>query len=378
MTDYYEILGVTKNATPEAIKKAYRKLALQYHPDKNPGSKEAEEKFKTAARAYEVLSDPKKRSQYDQFGERGTQFGSGGGFQDINDIFTSFGDIFEDMMGGASPFGGGRSSRKQGPKRGADLTTTIEVSFVESAHGCERDLKFERQGNCKLCDGSGAKKGTSRIKCAQCGGRGNIFHSQGFFSVSSTCPKCRGQGSIIEHPCSQCQGRGHQKESRQLKVKIPPGVETGSRLRLTGEGEDGNFSGTPGDLFVEIYVKEDPRFVREKNDVISKITIGLSQAVLGTRLEVVTLKGQEFIDIPKGTQPGDRIKLAGKGFNSIRGYGRGDHYIEVNVSVPKKLTRRQEELMREFAALADDMVNRPVAGFFERFKRKPPVDTSKH
>jgi molecular chaperone DnaJ len=208
------------------------------------------------------------------------------------------------------------------------------------------------------------------VTCGHCGGRGQVFHSQGFFSVSTSCPRCRGTGREIKEKCAGCGGHGRGREKRKLKVKIPPGVDTGSRVRLAGEGEGGERGGSNGDLFVEIYVKPDPRFARDGQDIVSNITVTLPQAALGTRIEIETLKGREFVDIPRGTQPGDRIRLAGQGFPSLKGYSRGDYFIEVNVQIPKKLTRRQEELMREFAAISDDVVNRPVAGFFERFKRR--------
>ena len=397
MADYYEILGVSKNATPDVIKKAYRKLALQFHPDKNPGSKEAEEKFKIAARAYEVLSDEKKRSHYDNFGEQGNQFGSQG-FRDVNDIFSNFSDIFADIFNqggqggqggqagqggqqtGGFSFGfgsGGTQARSKGPKRGSDLSSHVDIEFVESAIGCERDVSFQKNSNCSDCKGSGAKNGTAATSCPQCKGKGSIFHSQGFFSVSSTCPRCRGQGNVIEEKCTSCHGRGKVLLKKNLRVKIPAGVETQSKLRLAGEGEDGERGGPPGDLIVDILVKPDARFLREKNDVVSPLQITVSQAVLGTRLEIETLRGREFMDIPKGAQPGQRIKLGGKGFPSLRGYGRGDQYVELKMVVPTKLTPRQEELMREFAHLSDEMVNRPVAGFFQRFRKKNP-DQSKH
>jgi molecular chaperone DnaJ len=367
--DYYEILGIPKNAENEVIKKAYRKMALKYHPDKNPGSTESEEKFKEASRAYEVLSDPEKRAHYDRFGSEAPGF-RGQGFQDINDIFSSFGDIFEGMFGG-------QPSQRNGPRRGADLTTTLEITFTEAALGVERELDIEHTINCRECSGTGAKKGTNAQSCARCRGRGSVFHSQGFFSVSSTCPQCGGTGSEIKDTCINCKGLGQVKERKKLQFKIPPGIATGQRIRMGQEGEGGKRGGLAGDLFVEILVSKDERFVREGDDIISEITITMSQAILGVRMEVETIKGREFIDIPKGTQPGERIKLAGQGFPSIKGYNRGDQFFEVSIQIPKKLTRRQEELIREFAALGDEVVNRPVAGFFERFKRRP-VDPSKH
>lgn len=377
MRDYYEILGVSKNASPEDLKKAYRKLALRYHPDKNPGSKEAEEKFKEASSAYDVLSNPKKRAQYDQFGHQAPGMG-GGGFQDINDIFANFGDIFEGFFGGG--FEGQRSSRR-GPRRGADLSMNLSITMVEASQGLEREIQYKREVNCEDCKGSGAKPGTHPQNCAHCQGRGSVLHSQGFFSVSTTCPKCRGKGQVIKDKCTKCHGQGRKHESRKLQVKIPPGVDTGVRLRLSREGEDGDWGGESGDLYVVVEVAEDPRFHREENDVFSKITVSMTQAVLGTKIEVETLQGREFLDIPKGTQPGEKIRLAGKGFPGMGGrYGRGDHYVVVQVKIPEKLTRRQEELMREFAIIADDVVNKPVSGFFERFmgKKEADDDPAKH
>ncbi|MDZ4677907.1 MAG: molecular chaperone DnaJ [Oligoflexia bacterium] len=374
MNDFYEILGVPKNATQDGIKKAYRQKALKFHPDKNPGSKEAEDKFKEAANAYEVLGDPEKRSQYDRYGNTGPQM-NGQGFQDINDIFQNFGDIFGDIFGQAR---GGTNASNSRPRKGADLTTTIEISFVESATGVEREIQFNRLIHCQDCNATGAKKGTQVQTCSQCHGKGSVFHSQGFFSVSSTCSKCRGKGKVILEKCPACDGNGRKNAKRNLKVKIPPGINTGGRLRLSSEGEEGEKGGPAGDLYVEIYVTPDKRFKRDGNDVISNLTVTMTQAILGTRIEVETIKGREFVDIIKGIQNGDRIKLPGQGFTSVRGYGRGDHFIEVTVKVPEKLTRRQDEIMREFAAISDDVVNRPVAGFFERFKRKPTNTTDKH
>jgi molecular chaperone DnaJ len=367
-TDYYEILGVPKNANGEVIKKAYRQKALKFHPDKNPGSKESEEKFKEASRAYEVLSDPEKRAHYDRFGAEAPGF-RGQGFQDINDIFSSFGDSFEGMFG--------QTNQRTGPRRGADLTTTLDITFTEAALGVERELDIERSVNCRECSGTGAKKGTTPQQCTRCRGRGSVCHSQGFFSVSSTCPQCGGTGSEVKDKCEVCKGQARVKERKKIQFKIPPGIATGQRIRLAQEGEGGGRGGPAGDLFVEILVRNDARFVREGDDIISQVSVTLTQAILGVRMEVETVKGKEFIDIPKGTQPGERIKLAGQGFPSIKGYSRGDHYFEIKVEVPKKLTRRQEELIREFAAISDDVVNRPVSGFFERFKKRS-VDPSKH
>jgi len=381
--DYYEVLGVSKNATPDAIKKAYRKLALQLHPDKNPGNKEAEEKFKEASQAYAVLSDPEKRKRYDQFGPSafaGGGFGRGGmgGFQDINDIFASFGDIFEDIFGGASPFGGRGGQARNRPQKGRDLLVPAQVTLVEAATGVEQELIIDREVSCHTCHGSGAKPGTSPETCNRCGGRGQVVHSQGFFSVSSTCPQCRGTGQMIKEKCLTCHGSGREKITKRIQVKIPPGVETGTRLRITGEGDAGFNGGPAGDLYVELEVLEDKRFERDGNDLITHVTVTMAQAVLGMKTEIHTLKGREFIDIPRGAQPRQEIRIPGGGFPSLRGYNRGDQIIIVHVQMPKKLTARQEELIREFAQISDEIVSQPVAGFFQRFKKKPDPDQNKH
>ena len=254
----------------------------------------------------------------------------------------------------------------------------VDVSFVEAAMGCEREIQYDRSVVCEDCQGNGAKPGTSPISCPQCRGRGQVVHSQGFFSVSSPCPRCRGQGVEIKERCERCHGRGRHQERKKLNVKIPPGVDNGNRVRLVSEGEGGEYGGPAGDLFVEIGVHPDKRFRRENKDIVCDVDITLAQSCLGTHIEIETIKGREFIEIPRGTQPGDRIRLPGLGFPSIKGYGRGDQFLEVKVKIPKRLTPRQEELIREFAVLSDDVVSGPVAGFFERFKRKSPEDPSKH
>ncbi|MCC6276539.1 MAG: molecular chaperone DnaJ [Oligoflexia bacterium] len=371
MLDYYKTLGVSKNASQEEIKKAYRKLAFKFHPDKNPGSKEAEDKFKEAAQAYEVLGDPQRRRQYDTFGSTAGNRGfSGHQFENVEDIFSAFGDIFEGFFGDFGAQAEGRSSRSRRPRRGGDLSTTLEVSFVESARGCEKEIRFEREVNCESCKGTGAKAGTQPDVCTRCKGAGQILHAQGFFSVRTHCPNCQGKGSVIKAKCGTCHGSGRKKELRKVVVKVPPGVQTGSRLRLESEGEEGDYGAAKGDLLIELVVPSDPRFERVDNDIVSKLVISASQAILGTRMEVELINGRQFIDVPKGTQPGDEVRIPGQGFPSLKGYGRGDHVIQFQVKIPKKLTRRQEELMREFAVLSDDVVNRPVTGFFDRFKKK--------
>lgn len=378
MHDFYKVLGVSKNASQEEIKKAYRKLALKFHPDKNPGSKEAEDKFKEAASAYDTLGDPEKRARYDRFGHAGRHAGHPGGggfhaqgFENVEDIFSAFGDVFEGFFGqgGFNPQGAG----KKRTHRGSDLSTTLEITFLESVKGTEKNLKFEKEINCTHCHGEGREPGTQPEKCAHCKGSGQVLHAQGFFSVRTGCPKCHGRGEIIKTPCAKCQGHGRAKTLKHIVVKVPPGVQTGSRIRLTSEGEEGSVGASSGDLYIDMIVHEDPRFTREGDDIITHISVSVSQAILGTKLEVETTQGRTFIDIPKGTQPGDRITLAGQGFPSLKGYGRGDQYVQVKVVIPKKLTKRQDELMREYAVHADDIVNKPVSGFFDRFKRKPPT-----
>jgi len=361
--DYYEILGVTRSATQEEIKKAYRKMALKYHPDRNPDNKEAEEKFKEASEAYEVLSDPEKRQIYDQFGHEGLRGTGFTGFRGFEDIFSSFGDIFGDFFG----FGG---RPRSGPIRGDDLRYDLEISFEEAAFGKEVELEIPRTVKCEACGGSGAKPGTRPIPCPACGGRGQVTRSQGFFSISTTCPTCQGTGQIIPEPCSACQGTGRVKQKRKVSLKIPAGVDTGSRLRLRGEGEAGGRGGPPGDLYVVIHVTPHESFERNGDDIFCKIPISFTTASLGGKIEVPTLDGSETIQIKRGTQSGEVFRLKGKGFPRLQGYGRGDEIIQVTVSVPKKLTKRQEELLREFAAIEGDNISssntRGEKGFFKK------------
>ncbi|MBW1659746.1 MAG: molecular chaperone DnaJ [Deltaproteobacteria bacterium] len=342
--DYYEILGVARSATQEEIKKAYRKLALKYHPDRNPDNKEAEERFKEASEAYEVLSDPEKRQIYDQFGHDGLKGTGFTGFRGFEDIFSSFGDIFGDF------FGFGARSRS-GPTRGDDLRYDLEITFEEAAFGKDVELEIPRTVRCETCGGTGAKPGTHPITCPACGGRGQVTRSQGFFSISTTCSTCQGTGQIIPEPCPDCGGTGRVKKKRKVALKIPAGVDTGSRLRLRGEGEAGERGGPPGDLYVVIHVKPHEFFERSGDDIYCKVPISFTTAALGGKVEVPTLEGVETIQIKKGTQSGEVFQLKGKGFPRLRGYGRGDEIIQVVVSVPKKLTKRQEELLREFAEL---------------------------
>jgi len=344
---YYEVLEIERGASDEEIKKSYRRLAMQYHPDRNPGDHEAEDRFKEAAEAYEVLSDPQKRSIYDQYGHEGLSGAGYHGFSGFEDIFSSFGSIFEDVFG----FGGGRARGRTGPRSGADLRYDLKISFKEAATGTTRDIDVEKYERCEGCHGSGAAPGTSPEVCRYCHGRGQVTQSSGFFSVRSTCPQCRGQGSVITQPCPQCRGTGRTRITKTVQLKIPAGVETGSRLRLRGEGESGDPGGPAGDLYVFIYVEPHEFFERNDDDLYCRVQISFVQAALGGTVEVPTLNGNEKLKIPRGTQSGKTFRLKGKGIPHLRGFGRGDQIIETVVAIPTNLTRKQEELLREFARL---------------------------
>jgi len=344
--DYYEILNLSRDCGDEEIKSAYRKMALKYHPDKNPGDKESEERFKEAAEAYEVLRDPEKRRIYDQFGHEGLQGTGFRGFSGFEDIFSSFGDIFEGFFG----FGarGGRTRGRQGKSLRYDLTLTLEQAFG----GVEQEITFHRLESCVTCGGTGAAPGTEPQTCPTCQGRGQVIRSQGFFQVATTCSACHGHGEIIIDPCPDCRGGGKRRVERSISVKIPAGVDTGSQLRLRGEGESGEHGGPPGDLFVVIHVKEHEFFTREEDDLICQIPISFVQAALGDTLTIPLLddeEGHELV-IPHGTQPGEVIKIPGRGMTSLRGYRRrGDLYVKIDVKIPRKVDERQRELLEAFA-----------------------------
>jgi len=341
--DYYKILGVLRNATEDEIKKSYRKVAMEHHPDRNPGNKEAEEKFKIASEAYEVLRDPEKREIYDRYGIEGLKGTGFTGFRGFDDIFSAFGDVFQDF------FGFGTTQRRRTSARsGADLRYDVKISFFDAAFGKEADIEIPRNIACEACGGTGAKPGTHPTQCPSCKGAGQVTRSQGFFTISTTCSQCRGEGSIIPHPCKECRGYGKVKKTNKIQVKIPPGVDTGSKLRIRGEGEEGERGGPPGDLFVFIYVEPHDFFSREGDDVICQIPISFTQAALGTEIEVPTLNGARSLKIPKGTESGEIFRIKAEGFPRIRGYGRGDEIVQVIVRTPKDLTKRQEELLREF------------------------------
>ena len=348
--DYYEILGVAKTATDEEIKKNYRKIAMQCHPDKNPGNKQAEERFKEAAEAYEVLSDKQKREIYDHYGHAGLSSTGFQGFSGFDDVFSNFGDIFEDVFGFGRTRGRGRT--RTGVRAGADLRYDLKISFLDAAFGFTTTIDIEKLHTCSACDGTGAASGTTPSTCPTCQGRGQVIQSSGFFTISSTCPHCHGQGKFITKPCNVCRGTGKEKNQKTVELKIPAGVETGSRLRLRGEGEAGEHGGPSGDLYVFLHVEDHEIFMREGDDVICRVPISFVQAALGATIEVPTLKETEKIKIPRGTQTGYSFRLKGKGIPHMRGYGRGDQIIEVHVQVPTQLSRRQEELLREFEKIS--------------------------
>lgn len=351
---YYDVLGVSKAATDEDVKKAYRQLAIKYHPDKNKGNKEAEEKFKEATEAYEVLRDAEKRKMYDQFGKAGVNANSGGpgyGYSttDFSDIFGDFSDIFGDFFGGA------RNTRRGGPKRGSDLRYNLEINLEDAASGKECKIEIPRLETCIDCKGSGASKGSSPSVCPDCGGTGQIRRTQGFFSVATTCMRCGGKGSVISNPCKACNGEGLVQKRRTINIKIPPGVESGSRLKVAGEGEAGPGNGPSGDLYVVTHIKKHSLFERQGNDLIVTKTISLAMACLGGEIEVPTIEGKNIMmKIPEGTESGQIFRLKGNGIPYLGSYGKGDLHVVVKVEIPKKLTKRQKELMEEFAKESGD------------------------
>jgi molecular chaperone DnaJ len=345
--DYYEVLGISRDAGDEEIKRAYRKLALQYHPDRNPGDKQAEESFKEAAEAYEVLRDREKRQIYDRFGHEGLEGRGFRGFSGFEDIFSSFGDIFEDFFG----FGGGRTRRTR-TRQGSSLRYDLDLTLEEAFAGKDQEIVFEKLESCPLCGGSGLSPGSTPQRCATCQGRGQVVRSQGFFQISTTCPVCHGQGELITNPCKECRGGGKIKAEKKITVKIPPGVDTGSQLRLRGEGEPGEFGGPPGDLFVVIHVKEHAFFRREGDDLICEIPVSFVQAALGDTFQISVLgeRGQRDLVIKEGTQPGAVLKIPGEGMPSLGGsHKRGNLYAKISVKIPEKLTKRQRELLEEFS-----------------------------
>lgn len=371
--DYYEILGVTKASTKDEIKKAYRKLAMQFHPDKNPGNAEAEAKFKEASEAAEVLLDENKKARYDQFGHAGMNgagggpggFG-GGGFQgDFGDFGDIFGDIFGDMLGGRGGRRGG--GRRSTGRPGDDLQMGIDLEFTEAAFGVEKTISVTKNVKCDTCDGSGAKPGSSPTTCDYCHGHGEVRRQQGFFTVSSTCPKCHGSGQMIKDPCGKCHGQGKFKKKVDLQVKVPAGIDQGQRLKLSNEGDAGSNGGPNGDLYVVINIIPHKIFERDEFDVHCTVPISFSQAALGTEIEVPTLSGKVALKIPAGTQAGVKMRLKGKGIKRLGGYGEGDQIVSIHVETPTKLSAEQKEIFGRLSEL-DDSSNPMSRGFFDKVK----------
>jgi molecular chaperone DnaJ len=346
--DYYKILNISKDASEEEIKKSYRKIAMQYHPDRNPGDREAEEKFKIASEAYEVLRDPEKRQIYDRYGMEGLRGTGFTGFRGFEDIFSTFGDIFEDFFG----FGTSQQRRRTRVRPGADLRYDLNISFLDAAFGKETTIEIPKNVTCEICGGTGAKPGTTPTDCPSCRGTGQVSRSQGFFTISTTCPHCHGHGVVIPHPCKECRGSGRVRSSRSLQIKIPPGVDSGSKLRIRGEGEEGEKRAPSGDLFVFIYVEPHEFFVRDGDDILCQVPISFPQATLGVEIQIPTLNGNRPLRIPKGTESGELLRIKGEGFPRLRSSGRGDLVAHIIVKTPKDLTKRQEELLREFEELS--------------------------
>ena len=366
MRDFYEVLGVAKDASQSDIKKAYRGLAMEHHPDRNPGVSESEQKFKEASNAYKVLSDDDQRARYDQFGHAGLGRGGGGfeGFHGTDDIFSAFGDLFGDFFGGA---------RGRGQRRGADLQVELKLSFAEAVHGCSKDVEISRSVSCTICSGSGAAPGTEASSCGQCKGSGQVVHSQGFFMIQTTCPACRGEGRVIAEKCEGCGGAGTEKELSTLNVSVPPGVDRGQTLRLAGKGEAGPRGAQPGHLYVVLNVQEDERFVREGENVLTEVKISYLQACLGGEIDVPTLEDDceatESLEIKPGTQPGEAVVKRGKGIPVVGGRGKGDMVYQFVVEIPTKLSSKERDALKDIAKEQDVKVGEGKRGLFSRRKR---------
>jgi molecular chaperone DnaJ len=370
MRDLYEVLGVTRDANASELKKAYYRLAKQFHPDVNPGDKAAEDKFKEAAEAYQVLSNDDTRARYDRFGHDGLRnggMGGGQGFGSVDDIFSAFGDIFGDFFGGRAGGGQRRAAR------GADVRVDLQLSFAEAVWGVSKEIKVQRDISCGTCSGSGAKPGTKPESCAACNGRGQVVHNQGFFMVQSTCPRCRGEGRVIKEPCADCNGRRTQVETSVLSVTVPAGVDDGQTLRLANKGETPPGGGSPGHLYVVLHVRGDERFQRENEDVLTDVPVSFIKAILGGEVEVPVLddncEGSTTVEIKPGTQPGDHVVRRGSGIPRIGKQGRGDQVVRWKVEIPSKLSARQSELLRELATEMSEDVKAEKKGLFGRLKK---------
>ncbi len=362
--DYYEVLGVERTVSEKVIADAYRKLAIKYHPDKNPGDDEAIALFKEAAEAFEVLSDSEKRARYDRYGHAGVDGSRSREFSDVNDIFAAFGDIFGEGAFG-DLFGGGGRRRAS---KGSDVRADVTLDLLEAARGVTKTIEFERHETCVECDGSGAKAGSSRIRCSYCGGRGQVVQTTGIFRVQTTCPSCHGAGSTVKDPCPKCRGQGYVRKRISREVKIPAGIDDQMRVRLPGEGEPSPNGGPRGDCYCFITVKEHALFQREGQHLIVRVPITYSQAALGAKIEVPTLDGPHELKVPAGTQSGEVFHLRGRGMPSPRGREVGDQLVQVNIEVPKALSARQEELLRELAETEHAEVTPHRKSFFEKVR----------
>ena len=366
--DYYETLGVSRDASVDEIKKAYRKIAVQNHPDRNPGDTEAENRFKEAAEAYEVLSNAEKRQAYDQFGFAGVE-GMGGGpgsqgfssaFRDFEDIFGDFSGIFESFFGGGG--GRGRGGRRGGPSRGSDLRYDLEISFTDAAFGTKVEVAYEREASCESCGGSGAAPGSSQKTCPTCGGVGQVRRSSGFFSVASVCPTCKGEGTVVEEPCSACNGQGVVKKRQRVKVTIPAGIAHGQRITIPRQGDSARHGGDAGDLHVVVHVLPHKHFERQNNDIYCAVPISVTQAILGTEIQVPTLDGKRVkVKVPAGTQHGKVLRLRNEGIPVVNSSRRGDMYIKLHVEIPRKVSGRSKDLLKELSELeGEDSTPDPI------------------
>ncbi len=365
--DYYEVLEISRTADAATIKAAYRKLALKYHPDRNNGDKQAEEKFKEASEAYQVLSDPNKKQIYDTYGHQGLSGQGGFGFSSTEDIFSSFGSIFEDLFGFGT--GSSRGGWSRG-RRGENVRYDLELEFSEAVFGTEKDIEFERHEFCEACSGTGSSS-KSKGTCPTCGGSGQMRHSQGFFSISMPCSTCGGSGQVIKDPCKTCRGHGYVLKKKTINIKVPAGIDSGMKLRVEREGSCGSSSGLNGDLYVVVHIKEDPNFERDGSDVITQVSLSFPQAVFGCDLEIPVLKGTSTIHIKPGTRAGDRMVLKGEGIKNIQGIGRGDLYVEFQIEVPKKLSDDQAKALKDFAqSMGEDTSGYKTSFLNKVFKSK--------
>ena len=363
--DYYEVLSVGRDADTSTIKRAYRKMAMKYHPDRNPGDDSAEERFKEAAEAFEVLNDPQKRELYDRFGHEGPRGAGFSGFSGADEIFSHFGDLFGDLFGNL-----GFGSRRGGPRRGADLKVELALALSDAFEGGEHDITVPRREECHDCTGTGAAPGSMPEACGQCGGSGQVIHRQGFFTLQTTCPACRGEGRVITNPCRSCSGTGVVQRESTLTINVPPGVDDGQTLRIQGRGQPGDRGGPAGNLYVVLRVHQDPRFVRDEHDIHSKVEVSMFQAALGCVVQAETLEGSREIEIEPGTQPGDTVRLESMGMPVLGGRGRGTHHVHVEVVVPEELDEQHEQMLRDIAAARGEAVAEPKKSLFGFRKRK--------